>query len=394
MMTRERAGRLAWIAPALTVACVAGYFALYPKEDREGVEALFGLAFVAYAAVGALIAARHPGNPVGWLFCAVGLFSAGSELAYAYARNPNELPGAEVAAWVAAWTAEPGTLVIVLLLLLFPTGRFLSRRWRAAALAASAAMAAWALALAFDPGPLRNVDGVVNPVGIEGAGALLDVVAAAGVLILLLSMLVGAAGVIVRFRRARGEERRQLKWLALAGAYAGLALLGVLALVLIVDTDGGGWDFVTALLICSAIAAFPLAAGVAILRDRLYDIDVVIHRTLVYGALTATLGGVYASSVLIMGLVLGPITRESDLAVAVATLTVAALVRPARTRIQSAVDRRFYRRRYDAVRTLSGFGARLRDQLDVDSLSVELRAVVRETVQPEHVSLWLRRSDS
>ena len=384
-MTWERAGRVAWIAPVLAAAFAVAYRAILPPAEAKGVDALFDLTFIAYATVGALIVSRHPRHPVGWLFCGVGVVSAGQGLLYAYGRRQDE-PGASAAAWVDAWSGEPSTVAIVLLLLLFPTGRFASRRWRRAGLAAVATAVVWALALAFDPGRLRNSETLDNPVGIEAAAAVLGAIADFGVAFFLLFVVVGIAGAIARFRRARGEERQQTKWLALAAGFMLTMLLSVVALILVVNTDEGLWDFVTALLICLGLAAFPVAAGMAILRHRLYDIDVVINRALVYGALTAALAGAYLATVLLAGLAVG----ESDVAVAASTLAVAGLFRPARERIQATVDRRFYRRRYDATLTLEAFGGRLRDELDLESLAADLRAVAAETVQPAHVSLWLR----
>jgi hypothetical protein len=384
-MTWERAGRLAWIAPVLVVALEASYYA---RAGAQEVDVFFSLTFVTYGAVGALIASRRPRNPVGWLFCAVGLFFSLAEALHAYSRDPSELPGYVAAAWVNAWISEPAAVIVVLLVLLFPTGRFLSPRWRSGAIAAVAASVVWAAALAFDPGPLRQTEGIENPLGVAGTDAVLEPIAGAGPVVLVAGIFLAIAGAFVRFRRAHARERQQLKWLALAAGYLVAVLFAIVALLLAVDTDRGAWDVITALLICSGIAALPAAAAIAILRDRLYDIDVVINRTLVYGTLTATLGGAYLGLVLLIGLTVG----ESDIAVAASTLAVAALFRPARARIQAAVDRRFFRRRYDAARTLAGFGARLRDQVELDALSGELRGVVRETVQPAHVSLWLREA--
>ena len=383
-MTWERAGRLAWIAPALAAAFSAGFLLVMPPGDADGVAVLFGLTFVAYAGVGALIVSRHTRHPVGWLFCGVGVVSAGQELAYTYASRP-EKPGATAAAWLSAW-GEPITVAIVLLLLLFPTGRFASRGWRLAGLAAVACAGVWAVGLAFDPGPLRSSESIANPLGIEAAGPLLGAIAEFGIVLFLAFVVVGVAGAIARFRSARGEERQQTKWLALSAGVLLAMLLLELALILAVDTDVGAWDFVSALIVCLGLASFPIAAGMAILRHRLYDIDVVINRARVYGALTAALGGTYLAIVLLAGLAVG----ESDLAIAASTLAVAALFRPARARIQALVDRRFYRRRYDAALTLEAFGARLRDELDIEALAADLRAVARDTVQPAHVSLWLR----
>jgi len=387
-MSWERAGRLAWIAPVLALAIEVAYFAIttYPEDEDEGVEALFGLTFVTYTAVGALIASRRPRNPVGWLFCAAGLFFAASEVLYAYGRDPSMPPGAETAAWLTTWSGEPGAVAVVLLVLLFPTGRFLSPRWRRAGLLAVAASVVWAFALAFEPGPLQVVESIDNPYGIDGAGPILGPLAGFGPVVLLASVFLAIAGAIVRYRRAEAQERRQLKWLAAAAGFMVAVLVATIGLIIVVDTDQGMWDFISALLICAAIAALPVAAAIAILRDRLYDIDVVINRALVYGGLTATLAVTYLGGVVLIGLAVG----KSGFAVAASTLAVAALFRPARARIQAAVDRRFFRRRYDAAQTLAGFGARLRDEVELDALSRELRDVIRETVQPSHVSLWLR----
>ena len=383
-MTWERAARHAWLAPVLAAAFSVAYHVIEPP-DSEGVDVLFDLTFLAYATVGALIVSRHPRHPIGWLFCAVGVLAAADGVLYAYGNRPGE-PGASATAWVSAWSSEPSFVVIVLLLLLFPTGHFASRRWRLAGQAAVGSACVWALAIAFDPGPLRGAEWSANPLGIEAAGPVLGAITGIGLALFMLSLVVGVAGAIARFRRARGEERQQTKWLALAAGVMLALMLAEVALVLAVDTDEGIWDFVSALIICLGIAAFPVAAGMAILRHRLYDIDVVINRALVYGGLTALLGGTYLGIVLLAGLAVG----ESDLAVAASTLAVAALFRPARTRIQAAVDRRFYRRRYDAARTLERFSSRLRDELDLEALAADLRAVARETVQPAHVSLWLR----
>ena len=205
------------------------------------------------------------------------------------------------------------------------------------------------------------------------------------------------ASVVVRLRQARGDERQQIKWFAYVAALLGAAMLLALVAEILHQAAGvdatwgyvlgaGGW-FSALFLV---IFGIPIAAGIAIFRYRLYDIDVVVNRTLVYGVLTVSLTLLYAGGVLLLQLLLQPLTEESDLAIAGSTLAVAALFRPLRSRIQALVDRRFYRRRYDAARTLEAFGARLRDELDLDTLSVVLRGVVRETMQPAHVSLWVR----
>jgi len=400
-MSARAAARIAWVAVALSVALGAVTVALeasLPSELEGLEEALFGALFVlllaTFAVVGALIVSRHPGNPVGWLFSALPVMGAGSEAFSAYAQyglleSSGDLPGEEAAAWIQAWSSETGAVLLVLLLLLFPSGRFLSPRWRRAGLAAVVLALVWATAVAFDPGPLPNVERVSNPLGIEAAGVLEPVAELASVAFLPLLM-VSAVSVFVRYRRAHAEERQQIKWLAAAAALAALMVLALTALGLTVDTDHGAAEVITSMLAFAVPAPFPVAAGIAILRHRLYDIDVVINRTLVYGALTALLALIYVASVLLLQLALRPLTEESNLAIAGSTLAVAALFRPARTHIQDAVDRRFYRRKYDAARTLEAFSARLRDEVDLDTLGTDLRAVVNDTMQPAHVSLWLR----
>jgi len=227
--------------------------------------------------------------------------------------------------------------------------------------------------------------GLTNPLGIQGLVAIFRVLEAAGAVLLLLVTILALASMVVRFRRARGEERQQLKWFTYA------AVVSVLVWLVFIVT--GVADRLPAALgipvVLSWLVAVPAAIGVAMLRYRLYDIDRLINRTLVYGLLTALLGGTYAGLVLVLGQLLG---RSSSLAVAVATLTVAAAFQPARRRIQQAVDRRFNRRRYDAATTIEAFSARLREEIDLDSLSAELLAVVDQTMEPTTVSLWLRPS--
>jgi hypothetical protein len=231
------------------------------------------------------------------------------------------------------------------------------------------------------PGPIPDYPQIRNPYGVESS--VLDGLEALTLLALLIGILGSALSLIVRFRRARGEQRVQMKWLAFAGAVAAVTVpLGTVASDVV-----GEIAYVPIML---SVLGLPAATGVAILRHRLYDIDVVINRTLVYGALTATLALTYLGSVLLLQLALSGITEGSGLAVAASTLAVAALFRPARARIQDGVDRRFYRRKYDAQRTLEGFSARLRDQVDLAALSSDLSGVVRETLQPAHVTLWLR----
>jgi len=247
------------------------------------------------------------------------------------------------------------------------------------------------LAIALDPGPLYLFDSVSNPVGIAGAGGLLGALAAGCAAASTVLFLLAGASVIARYRRAHATQRQQIKWLAFTSVFVLLMIIAFSVLELATSANRGAAEVITSVLALLALTAIPVGAGVAMLRHRLYDVDVVINRTLVYGALAATLAGAYLGSVLLLQLVVEGLTGGSGPAVAASTLAVAALFRPARARIQEHVDRRFYRRRYDAQRTLESFSARLRDELSLDALRVELRAVAADTMQqPAHASLWLR----
>jgi hypothetical protein len=385
--------RLAWASWAVAVLLALATIVLLvlAGDDTEGETVAFDIvlavALLVYPTVGRLIVSRRPDNTIGWLFCAVGIPLALSTFSYAYATyalvtESGSLPGGTVAAWLTTWVQLPVLFGIpALLFLLFPDGHLLGRRWRPVVWLTAAAMLGFGIAPALAPGPMADaaVEGTVNPVGIAGAGPLLDVVGAAAGAAALLSMLLGVISLTLRFRRSRGVERLQLKWFVSAAVLFVLACLCAFFVFPENDVPFG-------LLVIGAFATIPIAAGVAILRYRLYDIDLVINRALVYGALTVTLGAIYLASVLLVGLAVG----RSGFAVAISTLAVAALFRPLRARIQAEVDRRFYRRRYDAAQTLEAFGAHLRDELDLEALTAEIRGVVRDTVQPSHVSVWLR----
>jgi hypothetical protein len=399
-MMDPRLARLAW---AVTAAAAAGTLALIvvgarasTPADEFGLTGLSGVAWVAaaltFATVGATVAARAPANAIGWLFCLTGAVLAVGNLAFQYAdvalfvaRDP--LPAGRVAAVVQNFGLPPGFGLLAVALLLFPTGRLPSRRWRPALALALAGIACHVVGYALRPGPLDEpFDAIANPLGVDGAFRAMDAISTLGWLLMGASVAFAALAIARRFRGARGLEAQQLKWIALAATIVGVVIVA-LVLSWFVPWEGRWVAQVRLLLAGLAASAFPIAAGIAILRHKLLDIDVVINRTLVYGALTATLAAAYVGSVLLLQLVLSP---GSQLTVAASTLAVAALFRPARVRIQAAVDRRFYRRRYDAGRTLERFAARLHTQLDLDALGAELVGVVAETMQPAHVSLWLR----
>jgi hypothetical protein len=387
------ATRLAWVTLALSLALlsfsrVVSWRPGYPADNdgHDAVELVATAAVVVLVSVGALITVRRPQNTIGWLFCASGLLWAVGGAAEVYAayglRSPQvSLPGEQVMAWLGSWTwAPPLGVLVTFLFLLFPDGRLPSRRWRPVAWLGAAGTAGITVAYAFGQRPLEGYPEIANPFGIPGAAAL-----EAAFLLLPPVSLAAALSLLLRFRRASGEARQQLKWFA---AGAAVAALGVLASVLI---GIAGNDAIANAVVLGGIACLPVATGVAILRYRLYDIDRLINRTLVYGALTALLGAVYAGGVLMLGQLFGKLgAQPPSWAVAGATLAVAALVQPARRRIQQAVDRRFNRRRYDAARTIEAFSARLREEIDLDTLSAELLAVVDQTMEPTRASLWLR----
>jgi hypothetical protein len=340
------------------------------------------------ATVGALVASRRPRHPVGWLLLATGLALILSGVVSSYrwyglVARPGALPAASYLAGLANGLNIVYLSCAGFILLLTPTGSLPSRRWRWWAWVAAATAVVFLLATAIDPAPLYpEYPGIGNPIGVSAlAEPPLDLVIPASGLVVLGALVVGAWSLVGRFRRARGTERQQLRWLAWGAALAAVALLlAVAELALHGDTP----LFQAAVGTC--LVLLPLATGAAILRYRLYDIDRIISRTLAYGLLSLLLGSAYAGVVLGLGRLL----KGSSLVVAAATLAVAAAFQPARRRIQAIVDRRFNRGRYDAARTIAAFSTRLRDQVDLDTLTDELLAVVDQTMQPSQASLWLR----
>jgi hypothetical protein len=390
-----RTSRLAWGLFALYVALVPLCLLVRGPEADNG-EPFFMATALGFPLVGALIASRRPENPIGWLLLAMALVFGVDLFAAAFVET-NGRPGQGLAAWYDAWSFYLWlALGVVVLPLLFPDGRLLSPRWRWVLRLVAAAFACSFVAAAFKPGGLESNQkpDIQNPLGIETLKSVLQVINVVGEILFMLAILAAIAAVVLRLRRSRGEARLQLKWFAWVGSVmiAGFFIAAVAAAFgdnsPIAPIGNIGWP----LGLFSLIVGIPLATGISVLRYRLYEIDVVINRTLVYGFLTVTLAAVYIGSVLLLQLALSAVTSGSSLAVAVSTLGVAALFRPARARIQGLVDRRFYRRKYDAARTLEGFSSRLREQVDLETLGGELRKVVTETMQPAHVSLWLRET--
>jgi hypothetical protein len=392
-MSTRAVSWLAWFLWALSVTFAGlGLLFLFLNgsfedllDESVGIDVALALAF---PTVGAIIASRRSENAVGWIFCAIGPCGGASIFftqygIYTLVTNPDSLPAGVIATWIGTWVWLPSvTLTITFLLLLFPHGRLLSPRWRPVAWLAAAVTIAGTALLAIVPWDLLD-PGVPaqNPLGVEGLRYLGIAPPAPIFLIGIPTMLLCVASLVLRFRRSRGEERQQLKWFV----YAGVVVVGVLFVPLLVPGAAAS------LLQLLVMPSLPIAAGIAILRHRLYDIDVLINRTLVYAALTASLVAIYVGGVVVLReLLFGFTGRSSQLVVVASTLAVAALFSPLRRRIQSFIDRSFYRRKYDAARTLAAFSARLRDETELGVLNDDLVGVVRETVQPAHVSLWIR----
>jgi len=369
-----------------------------PQDEADGgyvpYAAFSALVFSTFALVGAIVAIRRPRNPVGWFFGAgallwsLGVLSSGVYWHIAFGRA-NPPAAADYIAWFASWSFLPAfVLLLALVPLLFPTGAPPSPRWRKVGWTAAVAGVVATVSNALAPGSLETADfpWVDNPFGVGGLG--LDTLAAVSFPVVGLAAFAGIASLVVRYRRAHGIERQQLRWVAGAGCLLVLAAFGGSAASGWIG-QGAGWIGMLLGLLGVAVAV-----AIALLRYRLYDLDVVVNRALVYAALTALLAATYLATVLVLQLLLRGTTGNSALAVAASTLAVAGLFRPARARIQQVVDRRFYRRKYDAERTVEAFSARLRNQVDLAALDRELSLVVRETLQPAHMSLWLRERAS
>jgi hypothetical protein len=351
---------------------------------------------LAFSSVGAVVGSRRPENPIGWLFCAIGLFAAivllSSEYAaYALLAQPGSLPGGLAMVWIRAWAWVPYLGLFVLLFLVFPDGwpPTPALRWFSGLVLF--VIAYGTLLAAFSPGPIDAIGGAVeNPLGMEplrGIGTNSAVGPVESVLYVL--GIVAAASLFARMRRARGVERQQIKWFA----YATVVLVGGAVLAFTVsEATGLRWLGELGLVLTMVgLAGLPLAIGIAVLRYRLYNIDRIINRTLVYGSLTTMLLAVYFGGIVVLQRLFVLLTGErSTLAVVASTLVIAALFTPLRRRIQGFIDRRFYRRKYDTRKTLEAFSAQLRNETDLGALSDDLVEVVRETMQPAHVSLWLR----
>ena len=366
--------RLPWIMLAVTTLCVVVMVPLSLGEEPIDDTISYGLIALTLAGTGAFVASRHPTNQIGWIFCAQGLWNGLLEM-WGEGMDYHDLPTAEVGRWLINWSWIADMCAYGLVFALFPTGRLLSKRWRWIPVVLALALVTGI------PGQGFSTDNAENPLPIDSP--VIELLFIVSMSLQLVGLTGAVVALVIRFRRSVGLERLQLKQLVLAASF--ILPAGVLAVLYWYDS------YLVRVLLGIALLALPIAAGLAILRYRLYDIDVVINRTLVYGTLTAALAAVYLGSVLLLQLALSPFTEGSSLAIAVSTLAVAALFRPARARIQGIVDRRFFRSKYDASQTLARFGTHLRDQVDLADIGTDLLAVVSDTVQPSHVSLWLRK---
>jgi hypothetical protein len=398
--TNSRAAAwLAWSLVALSVALLVGGLVLSRAASSAVPDLSFGetddasvvanlITLLPFSVMGAIIASRHPRNAIGWLFCSVGVTVglnsfAGDYTEFWLASGFGMSSLGETAAWFSSWLWFLLIFVpLSLLLLLFPDGRLPSPRWRPVAWGVALGTAGGVVGTALKAGPLVDFPQIANPYGVDTP--VVGMVGVAGSIVATGSMVACAVSLIVRLRRAGSEQRQQIKWLA----YGGTVMVG--------GVCAGGlaipWNVPVSIVIMSvSLLGLPVFTGIAIVRHHLYDIDILINRTLVYATLTATLTLVYFGGVAGLQRLLSPVMGEGNgLAVVASTLLIAALFNPLRRRIQAFIDRRFYRKKYDARKTLEGFSARLRDETDLKALNDELVGVVRETMQPAHVSLWLR----
>ena len=387
-----RKGKTAWLVWALCLlalamnACVVVLGLANPLTSSNPSFSIVGVSGVL---VGGVVASRRPHNAVGWLFIAGALLSTVRGLSAEYAvygllTQPGSLPAAEAAAWLSRAFEFFGPVVIFILIpLYFPTGRPVSPRWSIVTWLAVGVLPVATLLTAFTPGEVIDGSGILNPLGYEAIGSLARPVGGALFVWYIGLIFVSAASLVVRFRRAGGVERQQIKWFTFAAAFIPIWFMTN-------SPVQAAFPLIFDLIDAIVIAAVPVAAGIAILRYRLYDIDVIINQTLVYAVLTAMLVGIYLGSVVLLQYAFRTLAGgDSQLVVVASTLGIAALFNPLRTAVQGFIDRRFYRQKYDARETLAGFAARLRGETDLDALGDGLVAVARKTMRPEHVSLVL-----
>ena len=395
-MRSRVATRLAWSLCALTLVLTAISVILLGLNYSHTSTQVYGywsestVIPIGFSIIGAIIASRLPANPLGWLFCAAASVSAVAHLSgeyaiYALLAQPDTLPAGKALAWLTSWVWILFIGCIALSLLLFPDGRLPGRRWAWLAWLTVLLTSVGAVWQAFSPGVIDSLGTIRNPLGYEGLPRANEPVQT---MVFALLFVVVAPSLTVRMRRARGIERQQIKWPAYTAV---MAATGSVLTYNIAEPIGAPWlEWISFVIVMAALVCFPISVGIAIVRYRLYDIDLIINRTLVYGSLTTTLVALYFGVIVVLqGIFVALTGQQSTLAVVASTLLIAALFTPMRRRIQGFIDRRFYRSKYDAAKTLEAFSARLRNETDLDALSDDLVGVVRETMQPAHVSLWL-----
>ena len=392
---RGRLARAAPVALPLLVVVVSVWVAtrvlVPPPPGGELFDPLpWHLAMICFGVVGVVIIRRRPDHPVGWLFLVVGIFDPLSAAIRGVAiadLGPREIPAADVAAWVQSWIWAPSLGALSLLLWVFPTGRPPAGVWRWGVRLALAA-----LFVLLVPSPVllweHRGPGLLFEEAVPGVAGI---VVNSGFMLLMLATAGGAVSVVVRLRRSRGVERQQMKWFAYAAA---MTMMQAFLDIVVLDALGFGQSMAREVASSAALVLIPISAAIALLRYRLYDIDRLINRTVVYGALTAGLAAAYLGVVAVARWLTTPMTGDSSVAVAASTLVVAALFRPARRRLQEAVDRRFNRASYDAARTVRGFSGRLRDEVELEALTAELLGAVSTTMQPTRTLLWLNRHEA
>ena len=383
------------------VLCVSVIFGLgsvvltYPHSDWPAL-LMINLWIILVALIGWLVSTRVPGNAVGPLMLAIGCgatlgFASSAYADFVFERGHTGLPLGYLAVWLGTWLTVPSLGLFTLVFSRFPNGSHLSPRWRVVEWVAIVGFVLASTAVALRPGPTDGTPSVDNPLGTESLDGVAAFFEGVGGFIMGWVVIATIVSLFIRYRRSEGAQRQQLKLLALsAAAFPVIFLLGNF----VGSLEEGEDDWLSFLVVMSGLYLVPISIGVAITRYRLYDIGVIVNRALVYVALTAVVVGFYLGSVVGLQLLLDPVTQDSDLAVAASTLAAAALVRPLRSRLQSFIDRRFYRRKYDAAQTLAGLSQRLRDEVDLSIVGGDVVGVVRETMQPAHVTLWLKQPEA